>query len=75
MADKHPTGRPKESWLASDDVDQFVAAMWLCQNASGTCMPDMRCQYGGCFGDDAASELHDLKRRAKNIGYRLVRDD
>ena len=44
-------GRPRESWLGSDDSERFAAAMMKCEHGDPSfCSQDEACNRGGeCF--------------------------
>ena len=58
--------RPRESWLRSEDHEQFVRAIDCCRHPKARCVAVGRCKYGGCFPGRRAADPA-LERRVQRL--------
>ena len=57
--------RPRESWLRSEDHEQFVQAVDRCRHPEAWCLVTGRCQHG-CFPGRRAHALEQRVRRLED---------
>ena len=48
--------RPRESWMRSEDHEQWAAAMARCEHPAAYCGSDGFCHYGNCFASRDAPD-------------------
>ena len=58
--------RPRESWLRSEDHEQFIRAMDRCRHPEAWCLVVGQCHYGQCFAGSDAPDLA-LEQRVQRL--------